>query len=357
MMACQKPFLPSVTTTNANILVIEGLINPADSTIVNLSRTVAIANKTTKSPETKAVVTIENAKSTVYTLSETTKGTYVTPALVLDNTKQYRLRIKTSNGKTYLSDFVDVKLTPPIDSIGYTISSTGLQLYVNTHDATNNTRYYKWNYRETWQFRSEYVSYEVSNGKSLNNRTPSQLVQFCFASDTSTSTVINSTVALSNDVVYQFPISSIVSTSEKLGIKYSILLTQLALSKEAYTFWQNLKTNTEQLGSIFDAQPSTSFGNIHNINDSAEPVIGYISAGTIQRKRIYINKTELPSSFQVVYPYTCEAYTAGSDISFLLPLPNPYRVIAMGTDGLLFTTPACADCTIRGTTQQPSFWK
>ena len=348
--------MPSVTTVNANILVVEGLINPTDSTIVNLSRTVTIANKTTANPETKAVVTIENATSTVYTLSETTKGTYITPALVLDNTKQYRLRIKTSNGKTYLSDLVDVKVTPPIDSVGYTISATGLQVYVNTHDATNNTRYYKWNYRETWQFRSEYISYEVSNGKSLNNRTPSQLVQFCFGSDTSTTTLINSTVALSSDVVYQFPISSITSTSEKLETKYSILLRQQALTTEAYTFWQNLKTNTEQLGSIFDAQPSTSFGNIHNINNSAEPVIGYISAGTIQRKRIYINKTDLPSSFQVVYPYVCEAYTA-IDVSFLIPLPNPYRVIAPGSDGLLYTIAPCADCTTRGTTQQPSFWK
>src|SRR5476651_1278349 len=161
---CTKPFAPQVTTINANVLVVEGLINTADSTIIKLSRTVIIDSKTTLSPETKAIITIENAQATVYPLTETVKGTYVTPKLTLDNTKQYRIRIKTAGGKTYLSDLTDVKVTPPIDSVGFTIKSTGLQIYVNAHDATNNTRYYKYNYSETWQFHSYYRSEFISDG-------------------------------------------------------------------------------------------------------------------------------------------------------------------------------------------------
>ena len=81
-------------------MVVEGFINTgSDSTIVKLSRTVIIANKTTASPETKATVTVENAQGTAYPLTEIVKGTYASPALNLDNTKQYRIRIKTTNGK------------------------------------------------------------------------------------------------------------------------------------------------------------------------------------------------------------------------------------------------------------------
>lgn len=366
---CVKPYIPSTTTTNANILVVEGLINTSDSTIIKLSRTVIIANKTTVSPETKAVITIENAQATVSALTETVKGTYVTPALKLDITKQYRLRIKTSNGKVYLSDLADAKVAPPIDSIGYKTSTTGMQVYVNAHDPNNSTHYYKYDYRETWMFSSYYNAFYTGDGKSdITARTQAQMVDKCFGTDTSANTTLNSTISLSQDVVYQFPITTVDASSEKIETKYSILVSQQALTKDAYTFWTNLKKNTEQLGSIFDALPSQLIGNIHNINDGSEPVIGYISVGTIQKKRVFITKAQLPQTWVLQYPYVClldSAYyvnpqTKRNDIIdgmlyvFGTDEVSPF---AVPSKGWLYTDAQCADCTIRGTKQQPSYWK
>src|ERR1700748_182644 len=97
---CAKPYKPPAINTNLNVLVVEGLINVGnDSTIIKLSRTVLVYNKTTNSPETKATVIVENAQGTQYPLTETIKGIYAAPALKLDITKQYHLRVKTSNGK------------------------------------------------------------------------------------------------------------------------------------------------------------------------------------------------------------------------------------------------------------------
>ncbi|MDO3626770.1 DUF4249 family protein [Mucilaginibacter sp. BT774] len=78
---------------------------------------------------------------------------------------------------------------------------------------------------------------------------------------------------------YQNPILSIASSAEKLSVEYSILVKQYALSADAYKFYANLKKNTEQLGSIFDAQPSAIRGNIHFVTTPAEPVIGYLCIG------------------------------------------------------------------------------
>jgi len=360
LSGCIKPYMPPSTTANANVLVVDGLINTADSTIILLSRTVIITNKTTANPETKATITIENATSTVYTLTETVKGTYVTPALTLDNTQQYRLRIKTSNGQTYLSDLVPARVTPPIDSVGSNVLPDGLQIYVNTHDATNNTRYYKYKYQETWQYRSAFNSYYVSNGLSLNLRTPAQYVQYCFGNDFSSNVIVNSTITLSQDLVYQFPIAVIDSGSEKLETKYSILVTQQALTSGAYTYWQDLKSDTEDLGTIFDALPSQLFGNIHNINNAAEPVIGYISAGTLQKKRIFITNAQVPQTWTAEYFAACASQIYldyGGDPSFLIPLPNPDVYIQPGNP-FVYTTDLCGDCTAQGgSVTQPSFWK
>jgi hypothetical protein len=358
--SCQKPIDIKATTTNANILVVEGLINvQTDSTKIKLSRTVVIGNKTTTNPEGLATVSIETAQGTVVTLKEIAKGTYVTPILNLDKTKQYRLRIRLANGKIYLSDLTDVKVTPPIDSVGYTFKNNGIQLYVNTHDDTNNSRYYLYNYAETWRFDAKYNSNWVTNGASLAIRKPEQYVNECFGTGELFNIILNSTTALSQDVTYQFPIVFIEGTSEKIGIKYTILVTQTALTKEAYAFWENLKKSNE-LGSIFDSQPSQLIGNVHNVADASEPVIGYISAGTIQTKRIYINKSELPSTFKTEYPYSCRIDSVGGvDIfTLLVPLSTRYATLGKGDEGKYgFSDKPCADCTVRGTVKKPAFWQ
>lgn len=374
-MGCAKPFNPPTITTNFNVLVVEGLINTGtDSTIFKLSRTVIIANVTTLNPETKAIVTVENAQGTSYSLPEKAKGTYAAPALNLDNTKQYRVRIKTANGKTYLSDLVSPKITPPIDSIGFTIKERALEIYANAHDASNNTRYYKYDYSEAWQFNARYPSSYISNGAAIVARTPAQQIFYCYGRDTSANTVITSTTSLSQDVVYQLPIIDIDTSSEKIGTKYSILLAQTALSKDAYSFWDNLRKNTEQLGSIFDAQPSQLTGNVHNLADASEPVIGYISAGTVQKKRIYITKAQLPQSWVPAYPYSCNIDTANYDLvtggmygytfapATLIAIPVhgfviAHSILTRGGIGEAYTSLECADCTIRGKTQKPTFWK
>jgi hypothetical protein len=185
---------------------------------------------------------------------------------------------------------------------------------------------------------------------------------------------------LSQDVISQQPITQITSTSEKLETKYSIEVNQYALTGEAYSFWENLKSNTEQLGSIFDAQPSQINGNIHCQTNPAETVVGYISVSTVQDKRIFINNTQLPKSAQwnTVYPYTCTLDTAlfcrpvstpcRNDVAlFLIPLSyyNGLPISALTstgngpptTLGYLGSDRECVDCTLSGTTMQPPFWK
>jgi hypothetical protein len=362
-----------------------------DSTIIKVSRTVLVNSKVTANPEGGDVVTVENAQGTVLTLKEIVKGTYVSPPVSLDNTKQYRLRIKTTGGKVYLSDLVDAKISPPIDSIGYNVQGAGIQIYANTHDPNNNSHYYKYTFRETWQYNAMYKSNYIFSYKdtSMHLRTPAQQVYSCFGSDTSAHTVLSSTAALGQDVAYQVPVTTIDGTSEKIETKYSILLRQQVITRQAYDFYQNLKKNTEDLGNIFDAQPSLLVGNMHNLADAAEPVIGYISAGTTQQKRIYIVKSSLPQSFKTLYPvpgciiqgaihYPSHdfRYPPGKPIGVanifyieevLYPVlgyklyPGTPQFFALDGDpmggGFSISTIPCSDCTLRGHIAQPAFWK
>ncbi|WP_158800468.1 DUF4249 domain-containing protein [Pedobacter sp. L105] len=382
ILSCKKPYAPPAVTSTNSYLVVEGVINiGADSTIIQLSRTVNISAVVTKNQVAGAAITVESDQNDIYPLNEIRRGYYGVVGLNLNTAKKYHLRIKTADNQEYLSDFVSAQVTPPIDSIGSTATSAGLQLYTNTHDPNNNTHYYRWEYNETWQFHAKYMSNYVTNGTEIVPRSADQSVYSCFANDTSSTILLGSSAKLTQDVISQAPIVFIPSTAEKIETKYSILLRQYALSSDAYNFWVNLKKNTEQLGSIFDAQPSNINGNIRNISNSSEVVIGYISACLVQTKRIFISNSQLPVSWKTVYPYDClvdTTYftapgTAGKSnptgfnqvAAFLIPLGStqipidPFKIItgqSAGT-GYLSSGRECADCTTRGVKPQPAFWK
>ena len=382
LCSCKVPYQPSVTTTAFNYLVVDGAINSSsvatDSTTITLSRTFQISTSPVTNPELHALVSVEDAAGNSHALQEAGKGNYVAGPLGLDNTKQYRLRIKTSDNRIYLSDLVAIKPTPPIDSIGYTANIDGVKIYANTHDATNNSRYYRWDYAETYQYHAAYNSSYISDGTQILLRTPAQQVYTCWRSDFSPDIAIVSTKQLTQDVVYQAPITQIDNSSEKIAIDYSILIRQYALTEDAYTFWQQTKKNTEQLGSIFDALPSQINGNIHCISNPAEPVFGYLTITNIQAKRIFINKSQLPyadynscctnCSLDTAY-YNSQNKTNRKTVELtLIPLTSqefpiepiyqfPFPVSLGPIIAYSYTSRQCADCTLRGSPTKPAYWK
>jgi len=365
MLGCTKPYKPAIVAGNNNYLVVEGNINTGtDSTTIQLSRTTNIASGVTMQPEPGATVAIQDNQNQSYSLTGKSNGAYTSALLTLDPTRMYRLNITTSDGKNYISDYVPATVSPPIDSVGFSLKSNGMQLYVNTHDPKNNTHYYHWNYVETWQFQAKYYSDFILDDSSLVVRQQSQQIYQCWANDISTDIQLASSAKLSQDVIYQNPLIFIPSTSEKIETRYSILLKQYAMTAAGYSYYSLLKQNTEELGTIFDPQPSTLTGNIHCTTNTGIIVIGYVTAGTYQQKRIFVDNSQLPQVWRPIYPYDCEADTAkyGNAAYFtLLQKNSPYIAIdyasnASGVVGFLYSDRQCADCSIRGTTVQPSFW-
>ena len=368
-IGCKKPYNLPVIASTGSYLVVEGVINPsADSTIIKLSRTVNISSKTTTKPVLGATLNVESDQHMFYPLTETGNGFYSAPGLNLDNSHTYRLNIKTPDSKQYLSSYEQAVITPPIDSLGFnivTVPDTGIQIYANAHNSNSAVRYFRWDYNENWQFFSKYLSNYISNGSGMVPRTPDQYVSSCFSSDASSNIVLGSTAKLSQNVLYQNPIIFISSKSEKIEAKYRVFVRQYALTSAAFMFWSNLKKNTEQLGSIFDALPSEIPGNIRCVTNPSEQVVGYISVCTVQTKILFINNRQLPS-WTPNYPYACSLDSAGPHpwlpLSVLILSPNALLgVDAIGPVtnpiGYTYTERDCADCTIRGSKIPPPFWR
>ena len=83
----------------------------------------------------------------------------------------------------------------------------------------------------------------------------------CYNSRLSTTINLVSTESPGSNVILA-PLRFIQTGSIELSYLYSILVRQYALSKEGYEFFTRMKKNTEQLGSIFNAQPSEISDNV-----------------------------------------------------------------------------------------------
>lgn len=377
--ACKKQLAISSSTKVTNYLVVDGNISSGDSTFITLSRTVNLDSGARSKPELNAVVTVKGSAGENYSLIGKNNGYYVCAPLNLLANEKYSLEIVSSDGRKYQSDFVQVKNAPVIDSIPYVAKSNGLQLSVDTHDATNNTKYYRWDYIETYNirtaFESKFIVIDPNSGppSDIGPRMSQQQVYNCWISDTSSNIITNSSAKLLKDVISESPIINIPSTSEKLHKRYSILVKQYALTSDAFDYYELLKKNTEQIGGVFDAQPSQLTGNIHCISNPTEPVIGFVTAGKVAQKRIFIENSNLPAGWAAITPYTgCELHTLL--YKRLVVSPNPaipdtfinevYNLIYPGTEipidaasgGYTTSSAECVDCTLRGTNKKPLFW-
>lgn len=373
LIGCKEKYVSPVISPATGYLVVEGIINSgAGETNIVLSRTTALNNQKILA-EAGASVMVESEDKTSFLLKETKSGNYGASNLNLVSTKKYKLTIQTKDGKKYESDFVSVQNNPPIDSINWKRDGRDVQLYVNTHDQNNNTKYYQWEYVETWELHTYYLStlkYKaVPNSRGVitysavyNDSTSfaaDMTKYFCWKTEPSTSIFTGTTTNLSNDII-QLPLIRIPADSWKLNILYSVNTKQYSLSKGRYEFLQRMKRNTETTGSVFDAQPSELNSNIRCVSNPNEPVIGYIDICPIQEKRIYINRKSLPdwnytqSCSEVEIPNISDSIMIKG--LFLLPTyPNTDKMTGR-IISFYAAPPECVDCKLRGSSIKPSFW-
>jgi hypothetical protein len=362
---CREEYEPKVKSSEQSILVVEGVLNTGNGpTNIRLSRTYTLDDSAKLRPELGAQLSVESKNGTVFPLFDMAgNGTYSIDQLEVNPTEEYRLRISTRNGKQFASDYLPVQTNPPIDSISWRRDEEGVRVYVNTHNPQGNTRYYRWEFEETWEIHSAFYSYyRMENGYPEDRNLPEEQVYFCWKDFKSSELLLGNTVQLTEDRVFEKQLFRIPTGSEKLGQRYSVLVRQFALTKDGYDFYQLMKKNTESLGSIFDPQPSEISGNIRSLSDPSEKVIGFISAAPVRQARIFISKNDVPDwGFQlncnktITIPNDRDSITKYFTHGDYLPYSaRKLSIIVVEWYGALRE---CTDCTIRnGSTEKPAFW-
>lgn len=361
IIACKQEYPLPDETRNLNLLVVEGILNSGQGpTVVRLTRSVNPKDSSTIKPELRAVVSVEGENNTSFKLTGNTRGEYTHNQLNLNTNIKYRVRIRTENGKEYLSDFVPVQPSPQIDSIYWRRTDNQIQLFASTHDPQNKTWYYRWDYDETWENNSAFPTfYEYKAGSVVPRANPFE-IYYCWSFSSSSRILLNSSAKLSQDVIRSQPLTSIAIGSERISVRYSILVRQYALSKEAYEFWEIMRKNTEQVGTLFDPQPSQFQSNVRSLGSSDEPVIGFVSAGSYAQKRLFISRAEVEPWRYNLYCelkiVTLDSFQYYFNSRTHVPVNEWYDPMSGRFGGYESGTTQCVDCRTFGTTVKPSYW-
>jgi hypothetical protein len=382
LTGCIDEYDPEGIDQTGGFLIVDGMITDGES-VFRLSRSVGI-NASLDSAEiiTNASLYVEtdqgeriegrhnerfvtgqdrrsnNPLATAQQLVD--QGVYTVPTGKLDLGRQYRLHISV-DGEEYESAFLKPLDTPEIDSLSATKKDRGepVVISVTTHGTPEQSSYYRWSFYETWEVKAEnalwgYFPSGIIDPEgiglvwfsSLSEKQPDNFY-YCWGRDTSKVILVATTEQLTENRIYQYPLLEIPCEDERLSILYHIEVQQTALRKEAYDYFNNLRMNVEQTGSIFSPVPGEMKGNISCTTRPDRPVIGYIEVSPTTRKDLYTSEKgsyyEPPSSSY--YMVGCSWYILYPPV---LPFPDTFRE----------TGKPCYDCRhkTRASKDRPPAW-
>lgn len=384
--SCVEPYQPEVGDYDST-LVVDGIFTDGeDTSTVLLSRSYAY---TGGSPElivgARVVVEDENGNSTEFT--ETEPGKYQNdPAAFTGRAGvRYRLLVNTPEGNSFESEWETLKSSPPIEDVYYEFEEReqddpnlnpfkGIQIYLDTRDGENNTRYYRWQYEETYLYLLTYpplLEVKFGNpparGRDTIFEIPyDQLEGYrCWKTNTSTLLYIGTTRDFSEDIIERYPLNYVNNRTPRLYSRYSLLVRQYAISEEYYEFLRTIEATNQTTGSLFDPIPNEVFGNIHSSDGRDIPVLGYFAVAGSSVTRKFVNRDEMPMGFSPPLGPDCRVDTINynfrdlyNEVQFANKVLVNYTYNLIGNpNGYEMTTPECARCAALGATnREPDFW-
>lgn len=372
LFSCRTPFEPEVPENGIDILVVEGFLDSdGKKSELKLSRMTELNSSSSFSPEGNAIVKLVSSTGTDYHLEEQGNGLYLFEHLLpLDLT--YQLEIELQNGERYQSDVIVPIDTPEILETGFVQDEEGVEVFVNTkgNDQADN---FLWTFEETWIFRPYtqvgYIFDSLIN--DVRERKAEEQIYTCFRSEPNPGILLETSSRFQEQVVFRQTITEIPVGDQRLQARYSILISQMAIPSDAVGFWEVLKKNTEDIGSIFSPLPSLISGNLNSV-DGKRPVVGQVNLGRVRQQRLYIDRQEISpwpyvedlfegcivgpdpvliGTFEFLHYFGTKAYLPARAFMGDGDVPAP------GILGYYPIETRCGDCSLYADITKPDFWE
>ena len=289
-----------------------------------------------------------------------------------DPSLQYRLVIENEKG-TYVSSWAAPLPAGTIDELSYRIDDTGteMQILVSAHGDASEGCYYRWTVGETWEYHADVYSlfrceqsgtwpdykYEVVPYENDEN------YYYCWTSGQRTEIMTASTTDLREDRLIDHQLYKLGRSDERISVLYCAEVQQRRITEESYRYWQTLNRNGSDVGGLFSPEPSELRGNVVNVDDPYENVLGYVDVQTVTSRRLFVDnvQTRFYRSNRAPLPPpdtlgTADEWKHALSLG-MLPGNDVYDELSGRLIGYEWWPARCVDCRMRGGTKnKPQWW-
>lgn len=366
LTSCIDEYWPDVDKYE-NLLVVEGgITNAPGPYTIKISKSLALENSG-YIPYSGCILKISDEDGSSETLVELETGIYSTIANGIHGQigNRYKLSIITPKGKEYESSYEELIKPVLIDDVyaeieyhsnpGFDYPQVGYQFYVDAAETLNDTSFYLWNMEATFHYQSDYFIRWYWNGR-LREFHPIDSLYNCWYTYKNNEIYTYNSTSLVTNKLERFPLNFVNTETKQLTVKYSLLVNQHTIGKSAYQYWNAIEEQNSEQGSLYSHQPYQIRGNMMNINDNNESVLGYFMVSGVDIRRVFVDRIDAPFYFT-----RCSIndghYDAYGQLYWADEYLYPIYVI-LYDDNRAVPGHDCADCRINGgTIVKPDFWE
>jgi hypothetical protein len=367
---CIEPFSPLIEEERV-LLVVDGTLTDQEGYHqVRISRSGSYSEPEYL-PERWCQVTIRDSDGNSVVMPESEPGLYEAffEQSFLTRNTAYHIHIRTEDGKEYVSEPDSLLPCPPVDTLYYEqeIRETydpeyphyGIRFYTDLHLQGKDARNYRWDLEETWEYRAAYLIQYYWVGRLIDLGHEVDSLMYCWKTEKIRAIHTISAENIEGKEVRRIPLTYVSNQSNRLKVKYSLLVTQYALSTAAYQYWNQMEKQNQESGGLYETQPARIRGNIRNVSDPDERVLGFFNVSSVTRRRIFVEE-----SFQFhIEDFDCRLLPIdqSNPLGFYRASDYPVYLIETGASGgarFSMAEDFCFDCREGGgTTEKPDFWE
>jgi len=279
--------------------VVSGGINQLDEiNKIKLSFSTRYGSNSNARPVEDATVVLVNSQNQKEQFYHEGEGIYAHYSfqIPVEVGESYQIEIAYRN-KIYRSDLEKVPQPVVPDSLSYnvgyaaTVNVIGnevtyenINIFINTPINTNGKNsYLRWKVDESWAFTERWCSplYSPRTCYMYGKLEPERI--FLYSSEEISGNY------LEGKLIAQKRILDRVEFIEK----HFFNAHQYTLTKEAYEYWEKVTNLANPSGDIFDIPPAPLPGNIYNVNNPEEIVLGYFEVAGKAITRVYLTQADI----------------------------------------------------------------
>ncbi len=219
----------------------------------------------------------------------------------------YTLHVTTGEGNVYESEPTEILSAVSIDSVRYAQEEAqsqiegqrfaeimpGYRFFIDYTDPALEDNYYRWSYQVEFEVDTQPQDYLERGCVSCPRPAPKSCCAQCWIQRSEDKIIVGTDRLTDGQQVIRQPLFFL-PYEMYMNIRMKLTIQQHNLSQQAYDFFKSMEQQKETTGEIFDPPPTEVKGNMRNINNEQEQVIGLFEVSAVATKQIVVSKTMIP---------------------------------------------------------------